>query len=69
MSRKTFDVDRFIDQLEMDEEIATYELTKPRKQKPYRDCPRCGASDWTQLKTDKRGKAIACSECVDVDNQ
>lgn len=61
---KKFDVDRFVDELELDEELAGYEDTKPTKKKPYRKCPRCGEREWRHLYTNAKGRVTHCTECI-----
>jgi NADH pyrophosphatase NudC (nudix superfamily) len=66
---KKFDLDKFINHLEMDEELAMAELSnrqRDRKQ-TYRKCPRCGTRNWQQLYVDERGRSIACDKCDNRD--
>ncbi len=67
MSKKKyeFDVDKFIDELTMDDEIADY-ITGSGEETdlPYRSCPNCGSDDYGYLVTDKFGKPRKCTECM-----
>lgn len=64
---KNFDLDKFLNHLEMDEELALAEVSKPRERvsRPYRPCPRCGTKRWRLLNVDERGKAESCDRCED----
>lgn len=69
MSKKKFDLDRFVESLELDDDLADFEERRPKKKLPYRRCPRCGSDYWQELFTDKRGKVVSCSECESVGYQ
>jgi hypothetical protein len=65
-----FNLDHFLVQLETDEDMALFELSKKPRQKAgvYRRCPRCGTESWKQLYPDERGKDKCCNECEGIDN-
>lgn len=71
MSHKKFDVDKFVDALELDEEIAaSYDSLglsnyKRDRKSTYRKCPRCGTRDWQRIYTNDYGKAECCDICKD----
>lgn len=70
MAKKPFDVDKFVDALEMDEEIAEFDMSNNKKRDrkgAYRKCPRCGSRSWKRLYTDVRGKAKHCNDCKEID--
>lgn len=62
--RKKFDLDKFVESLEMDDEIAEWEAENPKGSRPYRECPRCGSKEWLHLRTNKRGKIVCCTDCM-----
>lgn len=70
MSNKKIDVDRFVDFLEMDDEIAAYDSLGLKNHKrdskgAYRKCPRCGSRQWERLFHNDYGKATSCDLCND----
>lgn len=70
MSHKKFDVDKFVDALELDEDLAKFDsvnVSNRRRDRKatYRKCPKCGSRDWQRIYTDDYGKAKACDLCKD----
>lgn len=59
MSKKKFDVDKFIDDLEADSDLPLEDMDSR-----YAECPRCGSDTWDKLIYSKKtGKPNACNEC------
>lgn len=65
--KKSFDVDKFIDALELDEEIAEFDMSNPKRDRKatYRKCPKCGSRSWARLYTDDYGRTLNCDDCKD----
>lgn len=63
--KNNFDLDKFLNHLDMDEDMAMAELSNPQRDRrqTYRKCPRCGTRAWKQLYNDERGKATCCDKC------
>lgn len=65
MEKNRFNLDHFLVQLDTDEELALFEMTKKVSERHdrYRRCPRCGSRTWDQIYPDERGKDVCCNEC------
>lgn len=66
MEKNKFNLDHFLVQLDTDEELALFEVTKKASERAsrYRRCPRCGSRSWEQIYPDtKTGKDLCCNEC------
>jgi len=61
--RDKFDVDKFIDELEAQEEFEIDD--EPR----FTACPRCGSDTWDKLFYTKKCKPSHCNECKDEHEQ
>lgn len=66
MSERKFNLNHFLVQLETDEDMALFEMSKKPEDRVgrYRRCPRCGSRSWEQIYPDlKTGKDLCCNEC------
>jgi NADH pyrophosphatase NudC (nudix superfamily) len=60
-----FNLDKFINALELDEDMALADAGKAQRDKgeTYRKCPRCGTRKWRILNANNKGKAVSCDKC------
>ena len=67
--KNNFDLDKFLNHLDMDEELAMAELSNPQRDRrqTFRKCPRCGSRAWKQLYADERGRPTCCNLCETSD--
>lgn len=62
MSKK-FDVDKFIDELEL-EALEGFD-----EEARFRECPKCGSDTWDELFYSKAGRIKNCTDCRDEHEQ
>lgn len=60
-----FNLEKFLNALELDEDLALAELsnTERNKDSTFRKCPNCGTRKWKILNANEYGRAISCDKC------
>lgn len=66
MRNKKFDVDKFVEEADLSLIDTSFWDASGNLEPKIRlssKCPVCGSIDWWDVKRDRRGRIISCSEC------